>query len=202
MDFNRFTEKLQDGVRAAQSKAIRLGHQQVDTEHLFAALLEQEGGLAPSILFKAKADVKSIHRRLEEELGRRPKVASPTGAADQIYVTTRLQRTFTEAEDEARTLKDDYVSIEHVLLALTDDSGLSGSILKELGITKDTLRKALQEVRGSQRVTTANPDFRPEPSARETTMARPGPGRAVHSNMPIAKATAYSRVISRLLLCR
>ena len=81
MDINRFTEKLQDGVRAAQSGALRHGHQQVDVEHLFAALLEQDGGLAPSILFKAQVNVEGIHRRLEEDLSRRPKVSSLPAAA-------------------------------------------------------------------------------------------------------------------------
>ncbi len=158
MDINRFTEKLQEAVRAAQSKAVRYSQQQVDVEHLFAALLEQEGGIAPSILFKAGVDVEGIHRSLEEELSRLPKVSSPTGAADQIYVTGRLQHLFTQAEDEARRLKDEYISVEHMLLALTEDGGASGRILKKFGVTRDRLMKALQEVRGSQRVTSANPE--------------------------------------------
>ena len=77
MDFSKFTEKLQEGVREAQSKAVRYSHQQVDVEHLLAALLEQEGGLAPSVLLKAGVDVEGIHRRLEEELARQPKVYVP-----------------------------------------------------------------------------------------------------------------------------
>ncbi len=158
MDFNRFTEKLQDAIRAAQTRAIRLSHQQLDVEHLLAALLEQEGGLAPSILLKAAINVEGLHRRLEEELARRPKVVSTTGAADQIYLTGRLQRLLTKAEDEARRLRDDYISIEHVLLAAIDDGGAAGRILKEFGLTRERLMKALQEVRGSQRVTSPTPE--------------------------------------------
>jgi len=158
MDINRFTEKLQEALRAAQSKAIRLSHQQVDVEHLFSALLEQEGGLAPAILIKAGLNAQGIHQRLEEELERRPKVSSPTGAADQIYVTGRFQRLLTLAEDEAKRLKDEYVSVEHVILAALEDGGATGRILKEFGATRDNIMKALQEVRGSQRVTSQNPE--------------------------------------------
>ena len=79
MDINRFTEKLQEAIRSAQSKAVRYGHQQIDVEHLLAALLEQEGGLAPSILAKAGVAVPSLQRRIESELDRMPKVSGPTG---------------------------------------------------------------------------------------------------------------------------
>ena len=105
MDFNRFTEKLQEGVKAAQSEAIRRGQQQVDIEHLLLALLEQEGGLAASILLKAGVNLEGVHRRLTQELDKLPKV-SGGGAADQIYVTSRLQQLLTRAEDEAKRLKD------------------------------------------------------------------------------------------------
>ncbi len=158
MDINRFTEKLQEGVRAAQSKAVRFGNQQVDVEHLFNTLLEQEGGLAPSILLKAGLDAKQIHQRIEKEIERLPKVSSPTGATDQIYVTGRLQQLFTKAEDEAKRLKDDYISVEHVVLAATGDGGAAGRILKESGASRERLMKALQEVRGNQRVTSQNPE--------------------------------------------
>ena len=87
MDFNRLTEKVQQAVQAAQSKAVRLGHQQIDVEHLLAALIEQENGIAPALLFGAGVAPDQIHRRLEQELERLPKVSSPTGAPDQVYVT-------------------------------------------------------------------------------------------------------------------
>ena len=158
MDFNRLTERVQQSLQAAQSKAVRLSHQQVDVEHLISALIEQEGGLAPSLLLKAGAAPDQIHRRLEQELERLPKVSSPTGATDQIYVTARLNRLFTDAEDEAKRLKDDFISVEHLLLTVTADQGVTGRAFKEQGLTRERLMKALQEVRGSQRVSTQNPE--------------------------------------------
>jgi len=158
MDINRFTEKLQEAVRVAQSKAIRYGHQQLDVEHLFASLLEQEGGLAGSILSRAGVNIDTLRPRLEQELDRLPKVSGPSGAPDQIFVTARLNRMLTQAEDEAKKLKDEYISVEHVLLALTDDGGFSGRLLREYGASRERLMQALREVRGSQRVTSQNPE--------------------------------------------
>jgi len=158
MDFNRLTEKSQEAIRAAQSLAVRHSNQQVDVEHLLAALLEQEGGLAPSILLRADVPLEALHRRVLQEIDKFPKVTSGAGAADQIYVTNRLNRLLTSAEDEAKRLKDDYVSIEHMLLAVSNDNGAAGKILKDFGLTRDRLMKALSEVRGNQRVTTQNPE--------------------------------------------
>src|SRR3954454_2458506 len=124
MDFNRFTEKLQEAVRAAQGAAARYGHQQVDVEHLLAALLEQEGGLSASILTRAGVNVEVLKRRLENELERLPKVSGASGGIDQIYVTSRLNKLLTEAEDEAKKLKDEYVSVEHVRLGAVDQRDL------------------------------------------------------------------------------
>src|SRR5215469_13952222 len=152
MDFNRLTEKLQEAIRAAQSKTVRYRHQQMDVEHLIAALLEQEGGLAPSILAKAGLPVESIARRLEAELDRMPKVSGPSGPPDQVYVTSRLNKLLTAAEDEARNLKDDYISVEHVLLAALHAGGATEKIFKESGLTRERLMQALREVRGNQRV--------------------------------------------------
>ncbi len=158
MDINRFTEKLQEAIRSAQSKAVRYGNQQIDVEHLLAALLEQEGGLAASILAKAGVPIESLERRIESEIERMPKVSGPGGAPDQVYVTARLNRLLSAAEDEAQKLKDEYVSVEHVLLAALDDQGASGRLLKEFGLTRERLMQALREVRGSQRVTSQNPE--------------------------------------------
>ena len=158
MDINRFTEKLQEAIRSAQSKAVRYGHQQIDVEHLLGALLEQEGGLAPSILAKAGVAVQNLQRRIEAELERMPKVSGPTGGPDQVFVTTRLNRLLTAAEDEAQKLKDEYISVEHVLLAALDDQGAAGRILKEFGLTRERLMQALRDVRGSQRVTSQSPE--------------------------------------------
>ena len=158
MDTNRFTEKLQEAIRAAQSKATRYGNQQIDVEHLLASLLEQEGGLAGSILSRAGVNVDTLRTRLDQELDRLPKVSGPSGAPEQIYVTARLNRLLTQAEDEAKNLKDDYISVEHILLALTDDGGPAGRLLREFGASRERLMQALREVRGNQRVTTANPE--------------------------------------------
>src|SRR5271156_1642806 len=158
MDFNRFTEKLQEAIRAAQSIAVQHGNQQIDTEHLMLALLDQEGGLAPSILNKADIRVDALRTRIQQEVDRLPKVSGSTGGPDQVYVTNRVTKLLTQAEEEAKRLKDDYVSVEHVLLAATDDAGATGKLFREFGITRDRLMRALQEVRGSQRVTTQNPE--------------------------------------------
>src|SRR5574340_1451278 len=158
MDINRFTEKLQEAIRAAQGKAVRYGHQQVDVEQLLASLLEQDGGLASSILAKAGLNPEAVARRLEQELERLPKVSGPGAGADQVYITGRLNRLFTAAEDEAAKLKDDFISVEHVLLSALDGGGPAGRILKEFGITRDRLMQALREVRGSQRVTSQTPE--------------------------------------------
>ena len=159
MDINRLTEKAQEALRAAQSEATRLGHQQIDVEHLLLALLEQEGGLARSIFEKTGVDAELVRQRVETELARLPKVSSTTGGAGEVYITGRLNRLLVQAEDEAKQLKDDYVSVEHILLAIVDDrQGAAGRILSELGLTRDKLMQALRQVRGSQRVTSQNPE--------------------------------------------
>jgi ATP-dependent Clp protease ATP-binding subunit ClpB len=158
MDINRFTQKGQEAISSAQTKAVRYSHQQIDVEHLLASLLEQEGGLATSILNKADISTDSLKRRVEQELDRMPKVSAPAGGPDQVYVTGRLNRLLTQAEDEAKKLKDDYISIEHLLLAMTEDGGVVGRLFKEVGLTRERLMRALQEIRGNQRVTSQNPE--------------------------------------------
>jgi ATP-dependent Clp protease ATP-binding subunit ClpB len=153
MDFNRFTEKLQEGVRAAQSLAASRGQQQIDVEHLLLALLEQQGGLAQSVLLKADVNLEALHRRLAQELDKLPRVSGQGANMEQIYLTSRLQALLNKAESEAKRLKDEYVSVEHVLLAATDEKAF-----KDLGITRERLMRTLQEVRGTQRVTTQNPE--------------------------------------------
>jgi ATP-dependent Clp protease ATP-binding subunit ClpB len=158
MNAERFTEKTQQALQSAQTAAVRYSHQQIDVEHLLSALLLQDGGLAPAILNKADISPNPILRALEQELERMPKVSGPSGAPDQIYVTARLNRLLVQAEDEAKRLKDDFVSVEHILLAATEDGGAAGRILKQHGLTRERLMQALQEVRGNQRVTTPNPE--------------------------------------------
>src|SRR5271167_1285885 len=153
MDFNRFTEKMQEAVRAAQSIAVQHGNQQIDVEHLLLALLEQQGGLAPSILNKADIPLQSVRARVQQAVDRMPKVSGTTGSPDQVYITPRLQKLFGQAEDEAKRMKDDFVSVEHVLLAVAEEG-----LFKQFGLTRERLMRSLQEVRGSQRVSTQNPE--------------------------------------------
>ena len=157
MDLNRLTEKSQEAIRHAQALATQHGNQQVDVEHLMLALLEQEGGLVPSILLRADVPLDSLHRSLADELDKLPKVTG-TGATDQVYVTSRLNRLMTEAEAQAKRLKDDYVSVEHLLLAAAEDKGATGRLLRSAGLSQDRLMKALAEVRGNQRVTSPTPE--------------------------------------------
>ena len=153
MDINRFTQKLQSGFQEAQSIATRHSNQQLDVEHLLIALIEQEGGLAQSILLKADVPLESLHQKLMEEVEKLPKVSGGAMEPDKVYITGRLQKLLTSAESEAKRLKDDYISIEHILLAATGEKAF-----KELKITRDRLMETLQEVRGSQRVTSQNPE--------------------------------------------
>ncbi|MDW8365530.1 MAG: Clp protease N-terminal domain-containing protein, partial [Abditibacteriales bacterium] len=158
MRFDRFTEKVQQAVLEAQSLATRLSHQQIDVEHLLLALLEQERGIAPAILQKAGVNLDALRQQVERELQKMPKVMGPSGAPDQVYLTGRMNQVMVRAEDEAKQLKDEYISVEHVLLAMTQDGGAVGRIFQDLGITRARLMTALKEVRGSQRVTTPNPE--------------------------------------------
>jgi ATP-dependent Clp protease ATP-binding subunit ClpB len=158
MDINRLTQKAQEAIGAAHSKAAQYGHQQVDVEHLLSTLVEQEGGLATSIFTKAEIDLDKFKRRIEQELERMPRVSGSGTAPDQIYITARLNRLLAQAEEEAEKLKDDYVSVEHLLLAMTDDGGITGRLFKEFGITRERLATVLKTIRGNQRVTSQNPE--------------------------------------------
>jgi len=158
MDINRFTEKAQEAVRAAQTLATRYSNQQIEVEHLLLALLEQEGGLVPSILKRAGVNVEPLTAAIEAEINRMPKVTGPSGPVDQVYITARLNKAFVAAEDEAKRLKDDYVSVEHLLLAIIDEGGPASRALKTAGATRDRVMQALVQIRGSQKVTTQNPE--------------------------------------------
>src|SRR5438128_805656 len=158
MDLNRFTEKAQEALAGSQQLAVRLGHQQVDVEHLLLSLLDQEQGLAPAILTKAQIPVDALKLRVHRELEKLPRVSGPSGEPEQVHVSPRLNRVLVQAQDEAKRLTDDYVSVEHLLLAVSDDKGAAGRILKEFGVNRERLMLALQEVRGHQRVTSQNPE--------------------------------------------
>jgi ATP-dependent Clp protease ATP-binding subunit ClpB len=157
MDLNKLTEKSQDALRSAQSIAVQNANNQLDALHLFAALLRQEQGLVPSLLKKAAVPIDTFSLRVVQELDKLPKVSNIQGA-ESLYVTTGLTKVVSDAEAEAKRLKDDYVSVEHLLLAFTGDPGSSGKLLKEFGLTRARIETALKEVRGAQRVTTQNPE--------------------------------------------
>ncbi|TDU91195.1 ATP-dependent Clp protease ATP-binding subunit ClpB [Kribbella voronezhensis] len=160
MDMNRLTQKSQEALHDAQTKALRFGHSQIDGEHLLLALLDQPDGLAPRLLAQAGADPDGLRDRLEQELSRRPKVSGPGAEPGQVLVTQRLSRLLDAADREAKRLKDEYVSIEHLVIALLDEGrqSTSGRLLAEQGLTRDGFLSALTTVRGNQRVTSAMPE--------------------------------------------
>ncbi|MDD4952811.1 MAG: ATP-dependent chaperone ClpB [Desulfovibrionaceae bacterium] len=160
MDPNRFTQKTQEAVAAAQSLAVKSGHQQVDAEHLLLALVGQEQGLIPRILDKAGVDPAAYAAALKDEIARLPRVGGPGARPDQIVVTPRLQAAFVRAEDLAKGLKDEYISVEHLFLALLDEPAESaaGRVNRRFNLDKDKVYAALNEVRGHQRVTSDNPE--------------------------------------------
>jgi len=160
MDPNRLTEKCQEALHAAQSLAVRRGHQEIDVEHLLAALADQPEGLLPRLFNKMDVPVDGFRAELDRELDRRPQVAGPGASPGNVYVTQRLSGILVRAEDEAKRLKDEYVSVEHVVLAVLDEGPRSpaGQILKRFNVTRDRFLKALAEVRGSQRIQSATPE--------------------------------------------
>jgi len=158
MDPNRLTEKLQDALGRAQNKALGANNQAVDVEHLASAILEDDNGIASSVLKLAGVDVASIRRKLDAELKKIPSVTGSGAGEGQIYMTQRLGRVIARAEQEAGKLNDEYVSIEHVLIAILEEGGAAGKILREAGLTHDKLMAALKQVRGNQRITSQNPE--------------------------------------------
>jgi ATP-dependent Clp protease ATP-binding subunit ClpB len=133
MDFNRLTQKSQEAVQQAQSIATRRGHIEVDGEHLLLALVQQEGGLVPRLLEKLDVVPGNFARALEAELDRRPSVSGPGAEEGKIYVSQRFNRLLVKAEAEAKRLKDDYVSVEHLLLALLaeGDATAAGKLFQQ-----------------------------------------------------------------------
>ncbi|MFJ7998342.1 ATP-dependent chaperone ClpB [Streptomyces sp. NPDC096310] len=160
MDMNQLTQKSQEALQEAQTITGRLGQTETDGEHLLLALLEQPDGLVPRLSAQAGADTEALKSAVSAELSRRPKVTGPGATPGQVYITQRLARLLDAAEQEAKRLKDEYVSVEHLVLALADEgSGTpAGRLLKEHGLTKETLLSELTRIRGNQRVTSATPE--------------------------------------------
>ncbi len=160
MDANRLTQKSQEALHDAQTKALRFGHAEVDGEHLLLALLEQPDGLVPRLLAQAGADTDRLTAEVEATLSRRPGVTTPGALTGEVRVTRRLAALLEAAERESKRLKDEYISVEHLVLALVDEGPetASGRLLREQQITRDRFLQALTSVRGNQRVTSAMPE--------------------------------------------
>src|SRR4051794_2763822 len=159
MDPEQLTQKTQEALHDAQTKALRFGHTEVDVEHLLLALIDQPDGLVTRLLERMGVDVASVRAGLEAALERRPRV-SGSGASGDVRVTRNLSRVLEPAVAESVRMKDEYVSVEHVLLAIIDTAGdtAAGGLLRENGVSKDRLLQVLTEVRGAQRVTSAMPE--------------------------------------------
>ncbi|MFA4957205.1 MAG: ATP-dependent chaperone ClpB [Candidatus Methanoperedens sp.] len=155
--FDRFTIKAQEAFQDAQNIATDRSQQQLDVEHLLLALINQKEGLTTQIFLKLGANAAGISARLEDEIDKLPRVEG--AGAGQVYISTRLNNVIEAGFSEMKTLRDEYLSSEHLLLAIADEKkGISARILKENGVSKDAIMKALKEVRGSSRVTDQNPE--------------------------------------------
>jgi ATP-dependent Clp protease ATP-binding subunit ClpB len=157
MNIDKFTLKAQEALQEAKTIAERKHHQQIDVEHLLLALLEQKEGVVLPILQRLGANLDLMISQLEEELNRIPKVTG--GGAGQVYLSSRLNEIFDMAWKEAERLMDEYLSTEHLLIAIADEKrGPSYQILQRNGVTRDSIFRMLQEIRGPHRVTDQNPE--------------------------------------------
>lgn len=159
MDMNRLTQKSQEALFQAQNLAIKNGHQEIDNEHLLLALLEQEQGLIPRVLEKMGVGTQSLIDRVEQEIAKRPRVSGGGYEQGKMYVTPRLSHLVIDAEQEAKRLKDDYVSVEHLFSRLiAETSTPAGKILATFNITQDRFLSALLGIRGNQRISSQTPE--------------------------------------------
>ncbi len=154
MDPNQMTHKLQEALQAASGIAMRRSHQGIDVEHLLLALLEQGDGLTSPILEQSGVSPTSVKQGVEQALQKLPQVQGSGAAPGQVHITSRLSNVLTQAETEMKDLKDEYLSVEHVLLAMVNEGG----VFRSLGLKKDKLLAGLQQVRGNQRVTSQDPE--------------------------------------------
>jgi ATP-dependent Clp protease ATP-binding subunit ClpB len=154
MDMNRMTIKLQEALQSASGHAQRRSHQGIDVEHVLLALLDQEGGTTSALLESAGLALSAVRQAVEQALAKLPQVQGAGASPGQIHVAPRLNQVLAHAEDEQKSLKDDFLSVEHMLLAMVQEGG----VLKKLGLTRDRLLSGLQQVRGNQRVTSQDPE--------------------------------------------
>jgi len=154
MRFDRFTERAQEAAQRAAEIIQRYGHNQIDTEHILLALIEQPGGVIPQILEKLSVSADALTDRLDATLRASPKANIFGGGAGQIFITPRVKRIIDLANEEANRLKDEYISTEHIFLAiLTERNTPAARILESAGLTRDRVFDAIQDLRGGQRVT-------------------------------------------------
>jgi ATP-dependent Clp protease ATP-binding subunit ClpB len=160
MDFNRLTQRSQEAFQQAQAEAVRFGHRELDVEHLLLALLEQADGILPRLLTKMNKNVEAIRADLTKAIEKRPSVSGPGAEPGKVYVTQRLNELLVAAEREAKRLKDEYVSVEHLALAALAEGRKTdaGRVLADQGVTRDAFLAALTSIRGNQRVASANPE--------------------------------------------
>ncbi len=157
MRLDKLTLKAQETLQSSQQMAERLNHQQIDPEHMMRSILEQTEGVVPSILGKIGADQKRLAREFDAALDKIPRVSG--AGYGQVYISTRLKTVLDKAFEEAEPMKDEYVSLEHILLAATDESeGDAAGILAASGVTRDAILKVLVDIRGGQRITDQNPE--------------------------------------------
>src|SRR5476651_1576418 len=159
MDLNKFTEQATAALASAQEEATRLGNQAVEVEHLFFALLNQQNGLVPRLFERLKVSLELLLTKTQSALDQIPKV-SGSGASGQVGITHRLNQLLVRAQDEAKKLKDDYVSVEHLVLAMFNEGKDTeiARIFRSHTVTRGAFLTALQDVRGNQRVTSQNPE--------------------------------------------
>ena len=158
MNVDRMTERVQDALNSAYSRALSEHNTQTTPEHLLAALLSQDRGIAPDIVKAAGADPAQLERKADEAIGRLPRLSGANADSATVTLSPELARLLGQAETESKQLQDDYVSVEHLLLAMAQSSGAVSALMRESGLTHDKLLTALRSVRGNQRVTTQNPE--------------------------------------------
>jgi len=159
MDIEKLTVKVQQSLNEAQLIAVKNNHQQIDTIHLFAALIAQEDGLIPNIFSKMGVNIRQLNEDINKALERMPRVTGSGADTGSVYATRRFEEVFIKAEDEAKKFKDSFISVEHVMLGLMDVNIKEiGEILKKFNITKEDFLNALSKVRGNQRVENPDPE--------------------------------------------
>ncbi|MED0675771.1 ATP-dependent Clp protease ATP-binding subunit ClpB [Aneurinibacillus thermoaerophilus] len=160
MDMNRFTQKSLEAIQQAETKALRYGNPEVETEHLLLALLTQHEGLLPRLLNRMNIPCETITREVEKRISQKPRVSGPGREAGKIYISPAVNSILLKAEDEAKAMHDEYVSVEHLFLGILEEAKKTTlhNIFAAHAVTREAFLAVLHEVRGGQRVTSATPE--------------------------------------------